>query len=121
MSPISFATAAYYLDDRKLRDIGIDVDGTVIDPSDPRYRHIPQARMRLIGRLMMRIGGRGELEDALGACGSGRFRRRDQRDWRSIAALHRDDHSAVPCYLLRRHKHRAAPKNPLWGPERPLT
>ena len=57
MSPISFATAAHYLDDRKLRDIGIDFDGTVIDPSDPRYWHIPRARMRLIGRLMMRIGG----------------------------------------------------------------
>jgi len=42
MSPISFATAAQYLDDRMLRDIGLAPDGSSTNERDPRFRRIPR-------------------------------------------------------------------------------
>lgn len=40
MSTISFTAATEHLDNRMLRDIGIEADGAVIDQRDPRYRRI---------------------------------------------------------------------------------
>ena len=51
MSNISFIAATEALDERLLRDIGVQTDGAVIDPRDPRFRRLPR-RANLIDRLL---------------------------------------------------------------------
>ncbi len=51
MSNVSFTAATERLDNRMLRDIGVQPDGVVIDPRDPRYRRIVRPA-NLIDRLL---------------------------------------------------------------------
>jgi hypothetical protein len=51
MSPVSFTTAIQYFDDRQLRDIGVESDGALTDPRDPRYRRIARPTS-LVDRLL---------------------------------------------------------------------
>ena len=64
MSTVSFTAATQHLDPRMLRDIGVEADGAVIDPRDPRYRRIVRpanaaerllAMLSLSGAILLRV------------------------------------------------------------------